>query len=285
MFPEHTLLRGFIDGNSWFTTGSGAVPFTVPQPVFETERVNTKPPLLPFNQVRLLGTFNPPPADTLPAKGPPPPEPAKAAEMGLIFARASRVQYEPGTAADHKLSGFDLEMSVYSMDREQALRILSQPQQPGLAYEGVQSLLKTDQAKLEHLSVIRAMDGLKVNCTELLEDIYPTGGEDQWISQEIGFSAEIRPVLIGNGNIVSLGVTQFQFLNDRGPLQAAGLAGSLVASQPIFELQSVTTQINAAVGEHALLGTINPAGATGISGTRDDGRVWLAFLRPAPVNP
>jgi hypothetical protein len=281
MFPEHTRLRGFVDQS----TSLGAVLSTVPQPVFETQRINTKPPILPFDQIRLLGTFNPPAANWTPPTNSQPTQPGKDSEMGLLFAHASRVQYDPGAVYGDKFQGVDLEMTVYSMDRDQALRILSQPQQPGLAYEGVQSLLKASQAKLEHMAVIRTQVGLKSNCSEISEDIYPTGGNDQWISQDVGFSAEIRPELIGNGSIVSLDVTQFQFLNDRGPLQAAGLAGSLVASQPIFELQSITTKINAAVGEHALLGTINPAGDTGINGTKDDGRVWLAFVRPTLVNP
>ncbi len=58
MFPEHTRLRGFVDRSSW----DGAVPFTAPQPLFETQRVNIKPPLLPFDQIRLINTFNPPAA-------------------------------------------------------------------------------------------------------------------------------------------------------------------------------------------------------------------------------
>ncbi len=281
MFPEQTILRGFVDQTSFL----GSTSFTAPQPVFETRRVNTKPPLLPFDQIRLIGTFNPPASDWGPKAKSQQPATVKDPDMGLFFAHASRMQYDPGAATDTKVAGIDLEMTVYSMDRDLALRILSQPQRPGLAYEGVQTLLKANEAKLEHISVIRSQVGLKSNCSELVEDVYPSGGPDQWITQDVGFNAELRPDLIGNGSTVSLDVTQFQFLNDLGPFQGAGLAGNLVATQPIFGLQSITTKIFAGVGEHALLGTISPASDTGINGIKDDGRAWLAFVRPTLVNP
>ncbi len=281
MFPEHTTLCGFIDRGS----SIGPTLFTAPQPIFKTQRLNTKPPVLPFDQIKLIGTFNPPAVDAMPTKKSQPQAASQEPEMGLMFAHVSRVQYDPGAARSTKYLGFDLELTAYSMERDEALRILSQPQRPDLAYEGVQALLKANRAKLEHMTVIRTQSGIKANSDEVFEDVYPTGGGDQWMTQDVGFSGEIRPDLIGNGSIVSLNVTKFQFLNDIGPLQAEGLAGSLVAWQPIFELQSLVTKINATMGEHALLGTISPAGDTGINGTKDDGRVWLAFVRPTISNP
>ncbi len=280
MFPEHTRLRGFVDRSSWDGAVRSPLPSRCSNPAREHQA--TAPSLRSDSFDKHLqsacGRLAPPNKPQLP-------EPVKDPEMGLMFAHASRLQYDPGAAIKPKPYAVNLELSTYSMDRDQALRLLGQTQHPGSAYEAVQSLVKANQAKLEHLSVIRTADSIKSNCSEVFEDIYPTGGNDQWITQDVGFSAEVRPHLIGNGNVINLDVTQYQFMKDIGPLQAPGLFGTLVAAQPMFELQSIVTNINAAVGEHALLGTVNPAGDTGLPGTKDDGRVWLAFIQATPVNP
>jgi hypothetical protein len=281
-FPEQTRLSTVDDQNLQY----GSTSYVACMPIFETTRVNVKPPLMPFDKACFVGTINPAISAPVPMKGAPSTSPAKEPEMGLLFARASRLQYEPADTPRDKPAGVALELSAYSMGRDQAWQILSQPPKPGSVYDAVQSLAQAGQAKLEHLSVLRTVVGVKSNTDEVHEYIYPTNFiDDQWVSQDLGFSAEVRPEVLGNGGIFNLDVTKFQILKDIGPLQWTGPIAAQVATQHIFQLQSIVAQINVGVGEHALLGTFSPPGDTGFPSPGDDGRVWIAFIQAKPVNP
>ncbi len=49
--------------------------------------------------------------------------------------------------------------------------------------------------------------------------------------------------------------------------------------QPLFSRQMVRTAVVTPLGRQCFLGTMTPAGDTGAGGRKDDGRVWLAFLK------
>jgi hypothetical protein len=281
LFPEHTRLAGIVDQNSVVNSWTCEVP----QPVFNTQRVNVGALLFPYGPISFVNTFNPPaPLPVAAKKGQAAAEPAEP-QMGLIFARASRIQYEPTAETVEPFAPLDAEISIYSMPRELARQVLAEPPKADSYYRAVQSLVTAGQAKLEHIAVIRSPTGVKSNISEVAEKTSSTGGDDQWMTQDLGFNAEVRADLIGNGSLLSFDVTQCQFLTDLGPPQGEGLASTLAASQTIFQLQSLTTKLNSALGIHTLLGTLNRAGDTGIPGQSDDGRVWLAFIQAANAKP
>ena len=281
LFPEHTRVAGIVDQSSLVNN----LTCEVPQPVFNTQRVNVGALLFPYGPIWFVNTFNPPaPLPVAAKKGQTAGQPAEP-QMGLIFARASRIQYEPTAETVEQFAPLDVEISIYSMERDRAREVLAEPPKGESFYRAVQSLATAGQAKLEHIAVIRSPAGVKSNTSEVAEKIYTTGGDDQWITQDLGFNAEVRTDLIGNGSLLNFDVTQCQFLTDLGPPQGEGLAGTLTASQPIFQMQSLTTKLNSALGTHTLLGTLNRAGDTGIPGQSDDGRVWLAFIQAANAKP
>jgi hypothetical protein len=280
LFPEHTRLAGIVDQSSLINN----LTCVVPQPVFNAQRVNVGALLFPYGPIWFVNTFNPPPLPVTAKKGQASGQPAEP-QMGLIFARASRIRYEPTAETVEPFAPLDVEISIYSMERGLARQVLAEPPKGDSTYRAVQSLLTAGQAKLEHVAVIRSPVGVKSNTSEVAEKIYTTGGDDQWITQDLGFNAEVRTDLIGNGSLLSFDVTQCQFLTDLGSSQAEGLAGALTATQPIFQVQSLTTKLNSALGTHTLLGTLNRAGDTGIPGQSDDGRVWLAFIQAANAKP
>jgi hypothetical protein len=279
MFLECTNLKGFINLNE----DNGTGPYIVTQPEFTTQRVNTAPAYLPYNQIRFLGTYSPTPLVSLP---PPPPKPGDKmldSQMILVFGKASLMQLDPGTLKDAKPSRLELQLSLYSMDRNQALQILSQKQKPDSAYQAVQSLVSANQAKLEHLTVLRTESGIQSNIDEVTERPYWTGGAE-FVTQDVGFSEEMKPSYVGSSPFLTIDITNCRLLNDIGHLTANGTA-PYNQTQPVFQIQSLVTMINSGLGEHELLGTISPPENTGVSSEKGDGRVWLAFLRTTAVNP
>jgi hypothetical protein len=279
MFLESTYLKDFANLN--LDNGSG--PFVATQPEFAAQRVNTAPAYLPYNQIRFLGTYSPEPLVSPPPQPPKPGDKMPESEMTLVFGKASLMQLDLGSLQDAKPSRLELQLSLYSMDRNQALQILSQKQEPNSAYQAVQSLVNADQAKLEHLTVLKAESGLKSNIDEVTERPYSVVGREIF-TQDVGFSEEMKPEYVGSSPFLTIDITKCNLTNDIGHLTANRTA-PYNQTQPLFQVQSLVTMINSGLGEHELLGTISPPENTGVSSEKDDGRVWLAFLRTTAVNP
>jgi hypothetical protein len=280
LFSENTSLKGFYNEN----VDNGTGEYYANQPLFSSGRVNTLPPYLPYDQIRFIGTYSPMPKDSMPQKVPASGSKAEDSEMTLVFGKATRMQLDPGTLKDVKPLQCELMVSFYSMDRDQAFRILDQKQTMDSAYQAVQSLVKTNQAKLEHTTVLRTSVGTKCNADEVTEFTYSTGAMNQFVTQDVGFSAEIKASFDGPPPFLNIDITKYQMLNFAGHVNMEG-AAPYNESQPIFALQSIVTNINSALGEHELLGTFTPPGDTGVNGQKDDGRVWLAFLQTTAINP
>jgi hypothetical protein len=204
--------------------------------------------------------------------------------MTLVFGKATRFLLDPGTLKDVKPSQCEHVVSLFSMDRDQAFRILDQKHTMDSAYQAVQSLLKTNQAKLEHTTVLRNSVGRKCDADEVSEYTYSTGEKHQFETQDVGFSAEMKASFDGPSPFLSIDITKYQMLNFAGHVNMEG-AAPYNESFPLFALQSIVTNINSALGEHELLGTFTPPGDNGVNGQKDDGRVWLAFLQTTALNP
>ena len=279
IFMESTRLKGFVNQSLHYDT----VPFVAAHPDFTTQRVNNGPAYFTYGKIRFLGTYSPVPLISLPPQAPGV-KPGDS-EMTLVFGRASQLQLTPVVMKDGKPSRLECEISLYSMDRSQAREILVRKQEPDSAYQDVQALVKAGQAKLEHMAILRTDNGIKSNLDEMAEITYPTGSNGGTETQDVGFSQELKPDLIGESSLLTIDLTKSQLLNDTGRLQMTGISMPYNESQPLFELQSLATQINSGLGEHELVGTISPAEDTGVNDQLNTGRVWLEFIRTTAVNP
>jgi hypothetical protein len=283
MFLEASTLRGFSSESA--PLGGPAAPYPVSLAEFDAQRVNAVPPFFPFEKIRFLGTYSPVPPESL---SPPTPQPANKVEdaaMILVFGKVSQIHLNPGATAGSNPVSFEQQFSLYSMDREKAREILNQKQEMNSAYQAVQSLVKTNQAKLEHLSVLRTNTGIKSNFDEVAEVTYPTFASAEFESQDVGYSGEVKTDFIGRTSLVSIDLTKSQLMNYLENLPTEGVAPSYHQSTPLFELRSIVTRLNSGLGEHELLGTISPAGDNGVPGQKDTGQVWMEFLQTTAVNP
>ena len=61
--------------------------------------------------------------------------------------------------------------------------------------------MKADQAKLEHVTVLRTRNGLKANLDEVREFAYPTAYHDQYVTQDVGFGEEMKPSFVGTSSL------------------------------------------------------------------------------------
>ena len=286
IFFEHSTLRDFADLR--LNINFGPNQFTAAFPQFDTERVNTKPPLFSFEKITFLGTYSPTPSDSLPPRAPEPTGKLEDSGMTLVFEKVSKLQLDPATVKNNQPIAFEHQLSFYSMDRDQALQVLTQKQEMDSAYEAVQSLVKVNQAKLEHLSIIRTQAGMKSNCDEVTEVPVSNGGLNaETETQDVGLSWEIKASFNGHWHapFLTIDLTQCKLISKLDNLRVPGAAASYEGTRPVFGTQGVTTNINSALGEHELLGTISPPGDAGVNDQKDTGRVWLAFIQTTAVNP
>ena len=280
MFLENTRLRGFTDQDSGLNGPKG--PLIASLPSFDVQRTNNAPTYFPYEKIRFLGTYiHPPPASPT---SKPPGKPGEGPEMSLLFGKVSRMQLAPGALANGRPAHLEHQLSLYSMDRDKALLVLSRKQEPDSAYQAVQLLVKSNDAKLERLSVLRTDSGVKSNYDEATEIPYPIGRANTTV-QDVGFSEELRPDFPGHAQFLTIDLTKCQILSYLGNFRGEGIAGALNKDQPVFGNQSLVTTIHSALGEHELLGTFSPGENTGIAAPTESGKVWLAFLRTTAVNP
>jgi hypothetical protein len=280
MVMDHSVLKDFADQILNDQTGS----FTASLPEFDSPRITNGPLSLAYDQIHFVGTLSEAPEESTPPKTPPTKEPAEDSKMTLVFGKASQVQLDPGTTPDAKPIGLEHQFSLYSMSRDKAQQILSQKQTPDSAFQAVQALVKTNEAKLEHLSILRTYQGNKSAFNETTEMPYLTNGANA-TEQDIGFAGELKATPLAQTQLLTLDVTECHLINYLGNLPVTGLAASYNGSQPVFEVRNIQTALHCGLGEHELLGTFNSAGDTGIKGQKDNGRVCLEFIRTTAITP
>jgi hypothetical protein len=96
-------------------------------------------------------------------------------------------------------------------------------------------------------------------------------------TRDLGWRLEVDPVLNETGVVdVSVALDRTILV---GPLQGHEWLENRDPLAPVFESRSITTSLSTAVGKHALMGTFSPPHDTNVNGRKDDGRIWLAFLK------
>jgi hypothetical protein len=270
LFFEHTRFSGFVDQH----VNKGGGDAVVSRPQFITSRLNLGHAYLPFGKMQFLGTLS------FEASEPQPED----REMTLAFGKMDLIPVTPGPPTMSKTAILEHQISLYSMDREQAMHVLNQEQKMDSAYQAVQSLVKTNQAKLERLTVCRT-NGEKTRLDEVREFPYPISFNDtEAVTQDTGLTIEITAKFIANTSLVTLD------LDTRWPRLLGELKGETITPAsggplPIFEVPGVTTHLHSALGEHELMGTFSPSANTGLTIPQATNRVWLEFIRTSAVNP
>jgi hypothetical protein len=245
---------------------------TLPRPQFDTQRMNLKI-IIPDGKTWFLGTMSPVPQETV-----------ADSKMTLVFGKMEFVALKSADGAKPSDGILENQFSLYSMDRDKAAEILRQKEEPGAVFAAVQRLVAGNEAKLEHVSVLRGI-GYKENQDEIHEFMYPTTFSNaESVDQDVGYSVEAATKFIGNTSLVSVDLTKLQLLKNRGELNGRTVTNGYDAS-PLFELQSAVTNINAPLGENEFVGTISPPGDVGLLGLKPAGQVWLAFVKTTVANP
>ena len=100
-------------------------------------------------------------------------------------------------------------------------------------------------------------------------------------TRNVGFTSEIEPVLGEDGATVDMNCA-LNFTRHLGSLEVTGIAKSY-PPRPLFEVRKFTGSQTATVGQQQFLSTFNLPVESGVNGRKDDGRVWLGFVRAVLV--
>jgi hypothetical protein len=263
-FFERGRLNGFL--NQQFQGGA-----VIARPQFAVSRIS-RATYLSFGKQQLLGTATYEPKFPVP----------DASEITFLFEKADLVPVHPPIAKKPDLVAY--EFSLYSMPPEKAVEILNQKQEIDSAYRAVQALVKSGDAKLEHLNVGKIDHDESSTNDEVTEHPYPTlpEGTDS-ATQDTGYSTNFKSKFVGS---VSL---EFHVLDTHWTRYLGELKGQAIVSghgsQPVFETSGLKTSLNSSYGEHELMGTFNPCPDIGLSGAPVTDRVWLEFVRTTAASP
>ena len=96
-------------------------------------------------------------------------------------------------------------------------------------------------------------------------------------TKNVGFISEAEPILGEDGATVDANFA-LTFTRHLGPLEVTGIAKTY-PPRPLFESRKFTGSATATVGAQQFLSTFNLPVESGVNGRKDDGRVWLGFVR------
>jgi hypothetical protein len=274
MVPQQVSLQGFQD----FAGQKGGAPGR--QPIFDTRKMTTSV-TLGTGKEEFLGTLSDEPQFGEV-------EPQKAIEVRLAFGRVDFMEIAPPDPAGRSGVNGTLEhqLSFYSLPREAAREILAGSQKPGDSYAQVQALVGRNEAKLEHITVLKTKSGQRAVAEEVSERYFATtpqpkstGSSTTIEKRNCGVTLEIEPTIGSNGVVdINLVPQMVRLVSNPG-------ISTTYPAQPVFECRKVTTSLSAALGEQAFIGTFNPPGNTGLNGQEDTDRVWLGFVQTTLAPP
>ena len=188
-----------------------------------------------------------------------------------------------------------IEYTFFSLDRSAARDLCLAKPEPQACYDGLRALVGEKRARLEHLSMNVTRWGQQTRTAENQDVRYAT----DWTSKNpdvrpaipvvgkefeiknTGFSSQVEPQLAEDGATADL-LLALEFVRYAGNLQVTGIAKKY-PPQPLFQTSKVTTPLYMTVGEQQLIGTFNTPAESGANGRKDDGRVWLGFVRAVLV--
>lgn len=225
-----------------------------------------------------------------------PNEALKNPQVRLAFGRVNVIDVAPPKPVQDTGERADLEhvLSIYSLDREAARKILTGEPKSGAYYAAVRALADQHQARLVQVIVVPTKSGQRCTSQSVQELRYPleydeklagTGSGSEMHSgsasshktaksvayptsfetTNAGLVWEMEPVLGPNGvvdiNVVPQCVQNLGDISEASPL--------LFPQQPLFEVRKALTTFSAALGEQAFVGTLNPPAEGDFSERKD----------------
>jgi Bacterial type II and III secretion system protein len=285
LIPQSQRLDGFQD---WQPEASAA---PMSQPQIRTEKVTTNTTVF-SGRPTILATATP--SGTGDEKG------AKQVRLRALRVTAQPVPPSPPVADEVIDAG--VELSVFSLDREAARRLLHDTADSVQSYAAVRALVAKGEAQLEAVSTLVTKSGQRAINEEIAEFRYPTTAsgprfDSQTTPKEnrqpaswgdcetrsLGVTLEIEPVFGPQARFVDANLVP-QIVSHAGQLKASGVAAKY-PPQPIFTRRQLTTSVSSGAGVPVLLGTMSQPRDNGVNDRKDDGRTSLAYIRVTAVRP
>lgn len=304
--PRSVTLLKFVDGLAEPNKANSATS----QPRFGARSLTTTV-TVPMNRPRLIGTLSGASDDG-----------ASLPEVRVAFLtvrRASLPKPKPEAIAKDAIQG-RLEYTFFSLDRGAARELCLAKPEPQACYDGLRALVGEKKARLEHISINVAHWGQQTTTQEIQEVAYATvwstggnhtappakpkdakdaepqkaqpkgAGNDRAMIPAVatgfeikntGFSSQAEPNLAEDGATADVNFA-LEFVRYAGSLEVTGIAKNY-PPQPLFQTSKITTPLYMTVGQQQLIGTFNLPSESGANGRKDDGRVWLGFVRAVLV--
>lgn len=244
----------------------------------------------------LLGTLTPATASK-----------AEDKEMEVAFGRVLIHREAPEQAAAPAGSPDYAEhlFTFYSLDRAQAREVLGGELKPGAVHAAVQGLVEKKQAQFEHALLVPSQTGVRAKSDENIVSAEPAAlsvASDRdsqsppafspvLAGKNLGLSIEVESALGSTdapprgGPMVADVNAIIQWRDDRGVWKPGAGAPPLFPEVTVQESRKIETSLYCYAGVQTFVGTLNPPRVTGVNDRKDNGRVWLVFLRTTPVKP
>jgi hypothetical protein len=284
--------EGFISYQAYLQEGKNGQPASVStektgqelpdkvlQPVFGSAKFTTSI-TMPVSAVQFLGTLN---AGSNAAPD------SKDKPSRLVFGRVTTLQITPPIVPPEDASTLESQMSIFSMEPEDARAILAQDPKTGSYYAAVKELMGRGKAKSEYSAVLKSKSGQRAVLSEGVKEVkYPTEysqrpGESRasasaFGTESVGFDFEVEIVASPES------VVDFNMAPKLSRVVGNGLGGNY-QEHPLIEVRQITTALSAAMGEQAFVGTLSPPLNTKQGEQKDAQRIWLAFVRTIGAKP
>jgi hypothetical protein len=191
-------------------------------------------------------------------------------------------------------------LEAYAMDKSEAAILLDTERGSAARYRRVLELAKAGKARLEILEGLTTKSGQRAIIESIDEVRYPTeftppetakglATPIAWETRNVGDTLELEPVIAPDGRLCDINLVP-QRVHLAEFRDSPEMAGALLASQPIFNTQKISTSTAVTEGEPHYLGTMTPTAPQGIARGSAPSEIWLAFLHvsiqgPPPAKP
>ena len=271
----------------WVESGLSQRGAIAAQPIFTNRELNTSRTLTVGNPC-CIGTLSRPSVPK--ADGPPAGE--ASASLAFLTVKTPTAKERQTVPLPEELyqSTLDITYTFYSMERAAAREVLTS-HSAFAAYERIAPMVESGAARLERVLELPTRSGQRSNAQEIEEITFPTEftaltfagavpgahGSAGFTTRNTGCTIEQEPTLSRGAAFCDLTVApEFVGVLSLGP--TGGLT-DLWPTLPVFETRMLSTSLSTVRDRPTLIGTFNFPRDTGLPGSKDDGRVYLGFVR------
>ena len=281
--PKSTTLLNFTD----HIAAPGQPNSAVSQPQFSLRTFVTNVTTT-MNRPRLVGTLTSTDDEAAPAT---------QIRVAFLTVRRNDLPAAQPSEIEKGATQSRNEYTFFSLERSAARDLFLNTPEPQACYDGLRTLVVEKKARLEHVSINTTRFGQQTRSDEIRDISYATAWS---VSRPVGFSraivpptaadfettnagffCQMEPQKAGDGATIEMNY-QFEFVRSLGALQVTGIAKTY-PPQPLFETRKLNATVTATAGKQQFIGTFNLPNESGVNGRKDDGRVWLGFVRAVLV--